>query len=156
MKKWPHKRGGLSWGGQFSSFLLSQCIWYMALYEGCLINIQFMHTFLNNQMCFEDDEKNILTIREDKKDKYLGLKSDPPYYLWIQFSSFLLSQCIWYMALYEGCLINIQFMHTFLNNQMCFFTSHSLFSIRCWIFNTTTIVSSTMTDFIISHNIFME
>jgi hypothetical protein len=22
-------------------------------------------------------------IREDKKDKYLGLKSDPPYYLWI-------------------------------------------------------------------------
>jgi hypothetical protein len=31
----------------------------------------------------EDDEKNILTIREDKKDKYLGLKSDPPYYLWI-------------------------------------------------------------------------
>jgi hypothetical protein len=123
MKKWPHKRGGLSWGGQLSSCLLSQCIWYMALYEGCLINIQLMHTFLNHQMCFftshslfsircwifvdegksvaiecninyekkycppfwerinEDDETNILTIREDKKDKYLGLRSGPPYYL---------------------------------------------------------------------------
>ena len=29
----------------------------------------------------EDDEKNILTIREDKKDKYFGLRSDPPYFL---------------------------------------------------------------------------
>jgi hypothetical protein len=29
----------------------------------------------------EDDEKNILTIREVKKNKYLGLRSDPPYYL---------------------------------------------------------------------------
>jgi hypothetical protein len=29
----------------------------------------------------EDDEKNILTIRENKKDKYFGLKSDPPYFL---------------------------------------------------------------------------
>jgi hypothetical protein len=28
----------------------------------------------------EDDEKNILTIREDKKDKYFGLRSDPPYF----------------------------------------------------------------------------
>jgi len=27
----------------------------------------------------ENDETNKLTIREDKKDKYLGLKSDPPY-----------------------------------------------------------------------------
>jgi hypothetical protein len=31
----------------------------------------------------ENDETNILTIREDKKDKYLGLKSGPPYNLWI-------------------------------------------------------------------------
>jgi hypothetical protein len=29
----------------------------------------------------KDDETNTLTIREDKKDKYFGLKSDPPYYL---------------------------------------------------------------------------
>ena len=31
----------------------------------------------------ENDETNILTIREDKKDKYSGLKCNPPYYLWI-------------------------------------------------------------------------
>ena len=30
MKKWPYKRGVLSWRGQFSSILPSQCIWNLA------------------------------------------------------------------------------------------------------------------------------
>ena len=32
MKKWPHKRGGLYWGRNFSStcILLSQCIWILS------------------------------------------------------------------------------------------------------------------------------
>jgi hypothetical protein len=31
---WPHKRGGLSRGEQFSSILPSHCIWNLAWYEG--------------------------------------------------------------------------------------------------------------------------
>ena len=30
MREWPDKRGGFSWGGQFSIILLSLCIWNLA------------------------------------------------------------------------------------------------------------------------------
>jgi hypothetical protein len=35
IKKWPYKRGDLSWGGQFTNILLSHCILTVAWKEVC-------------------------------------------------------------------------------------------------------------------------
>ena len=47
----------------------------------CNINYEKKYCTPFWERIHENDETNILTIREDKKDKYFGLKSDPPYFL---------------------------------------------------------------------------
>ena len=48
VKKWPHKRCGLSWGGHFSSNLLSQCMWNLALRDDLSLGNNFLVFFYDS------------------------------------------------------------------------------------------------------------